>query len=280
MPAGAYENTRALRSDLERFVAMVSAAADLSAPVPRLRWTAGQTVAHATASVAALGAAVVGDVAGVTPIVAAAVQPDGPHVTQGEAVAPVNEVTVRHVRPPKEAAAGLLASGEALLAAIPGSAPEVDRPTPWYGPGKTRTAGTLAAAGHGELLVHGLDVARALGLRWPIPPESAGPVIATTFRGMAPYLVTAAGRAFRGVVDVRILGVDRFTFEFAGGAVTVGEPRRWRDVTYRVSMTPEAALMVGYGRASLWSYVVRGAIRPGGPQAWRAVGFERLLAKP
>lgn len=280
MPAGAYENTRALRSDLDRFVAMVSAAADLSAPVPRLTWTAAQTVAHATASVAALGAAVVGDVTGVTPIVAAAVQPVGPHVTQGEAVAPVNEVTVRHVRPPKEAAAGLLASGEALLAAIPGSGPDVERATPWYGPGRTRTAGTLAAAGHGEVLVHGLDVARALGVRWPIPAESAGPVIAKTFRGMAPHLLTPAGRAFRGVVEVRIAGVDRFTFEFADGAVSVGEPRRWRDVTYRVSMTPEAALLVGYGRASLWSYVLRGAIRPGGPQPWRSVGFERLLAKP
>lgn len=279
---GAYANTAALRSDLERFVAMVSDAADLSAPVPRLTWTAAETVAHATGSVAALGGAVVGDVSAVAPIVEAAVQPVGPHVTQGEACAPVNEVTVRHFRTdtPKEAAANLQASGELLLAAIPNSPPDVDRPTPWYGPGKTRTAGTIAAAGHGEILIHGLDVARALGRPWPIAPESAGPVIAATMRGMAQYLLTPAGRAFHGVVEVRISGFDRFTLEFADGTVTVGGPRRWRDVTYRVTMSPEAALMVGYGRASLWSYVAKGQIRPGGPQPWRAPGFGTLLSKP
>ena len=133
MTTGAYESIRALRSDLDRFVSMVSEA-DLAVRVPGLTWTVGDTVAHVTGAVTALGHGVAGDDTGPSPLVEAANQPEGPYVTQSDSVRPVNELVVRHYAADsaKQAAAGLLEAGEVLLGAIPRSGPDAERQTPWY----------------------------------------------------------------------------------------------------------------------------------------------------
>ena len=71
--------------------------------------------------------------------------------------------------------------------------------------------GEMTAALVGEQLVHGFDLARAVGRRWTIDPDAAR----LTLTGLAPFLAymvdAEAIRHVRARIEVRIAGGPRFT---------------------------------------------------------------------
>lgn len=98
-------------------------------------------------------------------------------------------------RPLAEAVTMIEEGLAAFLAATATLEPDAPLATPWYGPGVTRTPDTLTALALGELLVHGLDIARATSAPWPIGRTEAAIVADEVFARMLPLMLTDRGRA-------------------------------------------------------------------------------------
>lgn len=133
----------------------------------------------------------------------------------------------------------------------------------------------MTAALAGEQLVHGFDIARAVGRRWPIDPAAARLVLA----GTAPLLPHFADRdAIRDVgarIEVRIAGGPRYTLVLDHGRAAVepggGRPDCW------ILAQPVPYLLTGFGRVSQWPAVLRGQILAGGRHPWIAARMATYL---
>jgi len=131
----------------------------------------------------------------------------------------------------------------------------------------------------GELLVHGLNLARARQRRWPIRAEQAVAV----FDGLIPALPafarpSVAARA-TGVYHIHLRGGPHYTLEVKAGDMRVdfGRPQR---AQLHVSADPLAYLLVGYGRVSRWSAPARGKILAWGTRPWLALRLANLIEQP
>jgi hypothetical protein len=133
----------------------------------------------------------------------------------------------------------------------------------------------MTAALVGEQLVHGFDLARAVGRHWPIDPDAAR----LTLNGMAPflpYLVDAeAIRRVRARIEVRIVGAPRFTLVLDHGGATV-EPADGRCDCW-IQAQPVPYLLLGYGRVNRWLPLLRRQIRAGGRRPWIAARLASYL---
>lgn len=147
----------------------------------------------------------------------------------------------------------------------------------WHGrdvPVETFLASSLA-----ELLIHGRDVALAVGRPWPIAAEDARAVVL----GMAPVLCLvvnpseAAG--VRVTYDVRLRGGGRLTLRFHDGALDAraGAPER---ADCHVSADPVAFLLVAYGRQGQWPAIARGKLTAWGRRPWWALRLQRMMVSP
>ena len=132
----------------------------------------------------------------------------------------------------------------------------------------------------GELLIHGLDIARALGRAWPIRREQAAAVI----DGLVPVLPAFANReearAAVGTYHVHVRGGGDYTIRASpDGTVTAerGEPGR---ADLHISANPVAYLLVGYGRVSHWTAIAKGQIAARGRKPWLALKFADLFHRP
>lgn len=178
-------------------------------------------------------------------------------------------------RDPDKLAAMLVAENENVLEAY---GPDGERTVFWYDVEMTERS--LAGVWLGELLVHGLDLARTVGRPWPISADQATAV----FEGLAPAFPRAVdrdvARSVPGVYHLRLRGEGDHTFEVGDDGslrVEAGTPER-ADV--HVSADPVAFLLVGYGRAGRWGAILRGRIVAWGRKPWLALRFADLLERP
>jgi uncharacterized protein (TIGR03083 family) len=126
----------------------------------------------------------------------------------------------------------------------------------------------MTAALVGEQLVHGFDLARAVGRRWTIDPDAARLTL-TGLVPFLPYMVDAeAIRDVRARIEVRIVGDPRFTLVLDHGRAAV-EPADGRCDCW-IQAQPVPYLLVGYGRVNRWLPMLRRQIRAGGRRPWIA----------
>lgn len=192
-----------------------------------------------------------------------------------EAMAAMNAERMVEERDPAKLADLLIAENQNLLDAL---GTDGDRPLRWYDV-ETSTS-SFAGVWLGELLIHGLDLARTLDRAWPISREQAVAV----FEGLLPVFPSvvdrdAAPRA-AGTYHLRVRGHADFTLHVTpDGDLTVdrGEPDR---ADLHVSVSPVAYLLVGYGRANQWAAVAKGQIRAWGRKPWLAPRFGSLFNAP
>jgi len=135
-----------------------------------------------------------------------------------------------------------------------------------------------------ELTVHGLDLARAAGVPWPIDNGHAAlilqgfvlPALHTLGRDMV--VQEKAGKA-RARFEVRLRGDGRSWLCFSDGSLAVeGSPQG--PVDCHLSVDPATFLLVAWGRTSQWPAIARGQLLAWGRKPWLGMQMRSWLRNP
>jgi SCP-2 sterol transfer family len=152
---------------------------------------------------------------------------------------------------------------------------------PWHA-GLRMPLSTLLAVACGEYLVHGRDIARAAGRRWPVPADWAR----TVFFGLLPivphYLRAEQAHGRPARYDIRLRGehAARAVFTVEDGVLTVGWPAAGQHADCYLSADPWAFLLVLYGRSGPLKPALTGRILAWGRRPWLAFTLPTLFRKP
>lgn len=258
---------RAIQGAGARVTALLRSAGDPARPLPRSEWTVGDAAAHLAEGVGSY----VAYLSGSTEPWADLSDLPGGSVAASNA-RHLAEVTHRDLA----ALAGDVDTRLAEVVALTEGRHD-DDPVFWHGLDVSLT--TFLSTALAELLVHGLDVARALGRPWPIAAGDAR-LVADGLVPLLPLLVDRdAARGVRLTYEVRLRGGGRFTLAFRDGAVDA-RPGGSPAADCRISADPVAFLLVAYGRRSQWSAAATGRLVAWGRKPWVAFRLTSLLVPP
>ena len=260
----------ALRGAVAHSAQMWRRVSDSGARVPGLDWTAGETAAH-----------VIGDLRDYTEVLTRHAKgyqthPDREPESPSRLSAQIN---ARHLSAVPERnlhrLAGLLEDSAQRYLAV---ASAVDSRGSILVPnGLVIGPSTMTGLLLGEQLIHSLDIARATNRMWSISPDDASLVIPALLTAAPSYL--RRSRAHQRVsFELRIQGSPRYRMAVRDGAAVVTPAGERADCT--ITADPVTFLLLGYGRISPWSPILRGKVRPGGRKPWRAMTFGTLLSAP
>lgn len=273
---------RALKHASEQVAALVRDGAPLDGQVPGLEWTKAQLVAHLCAICEAFATTLRGEDF-VERFGTELVGSYGSGPTLREAVAAINTKVVKDASfPTPVAAADALTSGAtALLAAFSMHQDlSVRRPAPWYGPDVALPVGNLISLAVSEFLVHGRDLARAVGADLRPSAATAGAataVAAAVMSEMLPRILDErSASGFTGSFEVRIRGGERFVLRIADGRAWC-EPAGSQDVDCVMTLSAYHALLMGYDRMPLWRVIASGKAWAFGRRPWLALRFNHLI---
>lgn len=255
------------------------------APVPGLEWTGGQCAQHVGAVVSGFAASIRGDLDDLGDLGLPAADPD---ISVGDYLALSTVASMDRSPAEPVALAQTIEEDGHALARLARDPIDLDRvcPTPWYGPGRTRTTGTLLAVAVSELLVHGWDLHGAFDRPRSIEPRGATAAAGTVMSQMLPFLAAPAAASPASdsepspttTYEVHIRGGDRFQIRSGGGTITAHEVGQTPDCV--ISMTGPWSLMVGFNRAPLWRAVASGKIVTYGRKPWLARTFGSIAKGP
>lgn len=131
----------------------------------------------------------------------------------------------------------------------------------------------------GEYLVHGFDMARAVGRPWPIDPADARLVIHGYELTSQLFLNPKTTAGLTATYGIDLPGYEGFTVRFTDGQYHL-ESAGFGPVDCRLSADPVAFLLVHMGRLDTWSAVTLGLISGGGPQPDLALRYFDLFIYP
>ena len=127
-----------------------------------------------------------------------------------------------------------------------------------------------------ELLVHGLDLARAVGSPWPIAHAEAVMAIAGLLVPLQKFIDPEATRGFRATYELRLRGGPTVSMAINDGEATISAGRT-RNADCRISADPLAFLLTGNNRQAQWKTLLTGKMFAFGRKPWLALRFKRML---
>jgi uncharacterized protein (TIGR03083 family) len=263
VPIDVSEARGAVQAAADRVAAVVRRVPDTGALAKGLTWTVGETAAHIVASLREHTAWVRGE--GMVDYFV----PD---------LAALNRRNIEQVSTRDPAALADLIAGEARAFWEETAGRAADQQLPCIGFDDLSLA-TVTCVLLGELVVHGLDIARTIGLPWPISSREAILSLLGAVTIMPMYLDPLAARGVEASYEVRLRGGPRFIARVRDGALTVG-PEGSPRVDCRISANPVAFLLLGYGRVGQWGQIARGRLFAWGRKPWLALKFASLLRNP
>ena len=283
MLAGVIEATdksialQTLRVVGDRVAALVAGIDNVDRPVPGLDWSVGDTATHLFIELRAYTEAVTGRVPGITAFV-----PDVEGYSRRMAAMTDGTLKAEPRRTAAELGGLVREQLSALVDVLEEHEGDEVLQTPWYGAGETVTVRTGISLQIGELLIHGLDIARGLGRPWPISSAEALQVLLPSTLEMMPLVADAKKvRNADGVYRVRLRGGPSIGVRFVDGTVDIAEWGVWNrraDVT--LSADPVAFLLLGYGRKSQWPLIAQGRLFAYGRKPWLALQMRGLFVNP
>lgn len=187
-------------------------------------------------------------------------------------------------RPLPELADRIDASVARFLAAMEEAAVTGDTSHGWLIQGSEMPLSVLTCHILNELTVHGLDLARAEGVPWPIDPGHAALVLqgfvfpALHTLGRAMVVQEKAGDK-RARFEVRLRGDGRAWLAFDRGDFSV-EASPKGPVDCHLSVDPVAFLLVAWGRIDQWSAIPKGQLLAWGRKPWLGMQMRSWLRNP
>jgi uncharacterized protein (TIGR03083 family) len=258
-----------LRQAAVRAAGLLRAVRPPDAAVPGLTWTVSETAAHMVAEVRDYAAFASGELDPGPPLA------PGEPAARRQASANSAQLARFTERDLPRLADMLAPAAEDFLAAAAryGAGDRVR-----VSNGLSMTVPTMTAALLGELLIHGLDIARAAGLPWRISRAEALPVIAGVMALVPDYLDRQRAAGVRARYELRFRGGSRYQVTISHGAAEVTAPGPRPDCW--ISADPAAFMLVGYGRGSQWPQILRGRLVAGGRKPWLGPAFGGLITGP
>ncbi len=241
------------------------------APAPGLTWTAAETAAH-----------VVGDLRDYTQALTRHANGYMTHANRPtESPSRLSaKVNARHLEEVPERNLHRLAdmlevAADAYLNAAVAADPTVEIATP---NGLVIGPSTMAALLLGEQLIHGLDISRTAKIPWTIAAADAFLVIPGVLTVAPQYLRPQRAGGVHISFELRMRGGASYRLVVDDGTAVVTAAAEKADCV--ITADPVAFLLLGYGRISQLSPVLRGQLRPGGRKPWLAMKFGTLLDSP
>jgi hypothetical protein len=257
----------AMRAAADRAAAVIRASGAPGARVPGLEWTVAETAAH-----------LVNEFVDFTAYAQGRKSPGrselGGDPSARSAAANAAQLRADPDRDLDRLAGRLLPAVEGFLAVEPPAGP---MPT---SNGLAMSGPTMASALLGELLIHGLDVARASRQPWRIERADALRVIAGVMTMVPDYLDRGRAAGLRAGFELRLRGGPRYLIEVVDGRAVTGEAPPGARPDCWISADPAAFLLVGFGRAGQWGQIARGRLVAGGRKPWLAARFGTLITGP
>ncbi|WP_173159967.1 hypothetical protein [Phytohabitans suffuscus] len=269
----------ALRSAGDRFADLVAGAPDPDRTMATADWSISVTAAH-VASIAWLNASLVDT--GLPP--ASVPDLDGRiRTTTVDTVDTLNVLTLEHFseRDPRVNAERLRADVDHLLRVSERCDPSL--PIDWLGGARVPVAGLFAHLVN-ELLIHGLDVARVVGVPWEVPSRDAGLFFDLLMVGVARNghgrLLDGGGppRDRRVAVAFHSRYTTPVTLVLRNGVVTAEEPGAPADA--HVSFDPATLNLMLFGRISRLRAALSGRLFVHGRRPWLLPAFLRTVRVP
>jgi hypothetical protein len=278
-PTGPAEDTRrAYGRTLDALREAVARSADLWRQIdrpdvlaPGLKWTAAETAAH-----------VVGDLRDYTQALTRHANGYMTHAnppTESPSALSA-KVNARHLEEVPERNLHRLAdmlegAADAYLNVATAADPSVEIATP---NGLRIGPSAMATLLLGEQLIHGLDIARTAKIPWTIAPADAFLVIPGVLSVAPQYLRPQRAVGVHVSFELRMRGGPNYRMAVDDGTAVVTAAGEKADCV--ITADPVAFLLLGYGRISQLSPVLRGQLRPGGRKPWLAMRFGTLLSSP
>ena len=176
---------------------------------------------------------------------------------------------------PNKLAAQIREGFDELLAAM--AAVPADQPVAWYA-GLRPDVAAACAIYLGEPLLHGYDIAAAVGVPWRIEPENAALAL-RGYRVMFPAIFQPPPAAsLEATYRVDVADTEPFCLRIAGGRCEGASALSHVDCV--VSADPVTALMVISGRLSRWPAIALGRLRFSGERPEIGPRFFDLFVFP
>jgi hypothetical protein len=124
----------------------------------------------------------------------------------------------------------------------------------------------------GELIVHGRDIAQAVGKEWPIDPAMVPLVYLGLHQVLPGWVDPNKAGGHTATYELRLRGSTSYVYEFTNGrlAIDPGHPRR---IDAHISAEPVTALLNSYGRTGQFRPAVTGKVLVWGRRPWLALSL-------
>lgn len=262
----------------ERSARVLAGIGDPKAASPLPGWNVADVAVHLGMVCTAYAAAVT---KGLDPEDWKAFIPEHPDLAQRVAV--LNATTLSHAAPDAYLAApAQVRDGAAAFAAALGNRdPGELCGIPWFGGDTPLSLGAVAGLFLSETVLHTLDVARATGQRWVVPPEMARLVISLAYLDTIPRTVDAALAAnLHATVRIHVRGGVTIGIDIDGPRVrTHRDPGPGRTDCH-IWADPVGFLLSASGRSSLARQIATGRMVAFGRKPWLGPMIGRLFAHP
>jgi uncharacterized protein (TIGR03083 family) len=235
--------------------------------IPRSDWTVADVAAHLTAIGSVYGAYLQGEKAALLDVSDIA----------GGSLAASNARFLSGIaeRDPKVLARQIATGTDAVIELTAGM--QANDEMPWHGISIPITAGLVIALA--EFLIHGLDIAKAVGAPWPITSDDARLVLVSA-ACVIPIMVDRTTAAnLDATYDIHLRGGGRIGMQFQDGTLTT-DRTGLSAADCRVNADAVAFLLIFYGRMSLWNGIARGKVLAYGRRPWLGLGLKRMFATP
>ena len=253
-----------LATTARRLADLVTSAPDLSRLAMGLEWNLQQVTAHMVTGTNWAAEFVKGNAPGIPTFDPAVI---GPVVEQMMADFPESD--------PAKLGRHLLDADDALLEALStrsGDGPMLHAGVPF-------TVARFASTMLGDQMLHGYEMAAALGRPWPIEAHDALLILEAHLPLFAAMLHPERTTGLTAALGIELRGGPDVTVRFTDGAYSVEEGIAGQ-VDATMSVDPVAFLLIESGRLSRYEAAALGLLEAGGNQPDLALGFFDLIVYP